>query len=226
MKIVYLGCDLFYKSLKWLANEHTILQHYTFESSSPFDTSKRVREICKKYNINSESEKVSIENIKQHIQDGCELFISAGYGYRIPTQIEGFYGINIHPSLLPNNRGAWPFPHIILTGQNKTGVTIHKLSEQFDAGDILIQKEFEVYQNENIYTLIEKSNDVGAELLQTVVNDFATYWENAFPQNFCGEGNYIKGYQQSQMIITHDMDDDIKDKIIRAFGSDVIVTGG
>ena len=54
--------------------------------------------------------------------------------------------VNAHPSLLPHWRGPSPVQNTILAGDKITGVTIHMVSDKFDSGDILSQKErfFEV----------------------------------------------------------------------------------
>ncbi|WP_353530035.1 formyltransferase family protein [Maccoyibacter intestinihominis] len=36
------------------------------------------------------------------------------------------------------------------------GVTLHKLSEQFDAGDILLQEKIKIEQEDHLVTLLEK----------------------------------------------------------------------
>ena len=51
------------------------------------------------------------------------------------------YGvINCHPSLLPLHRGANPYFWQIYSGDKKAGVTFHLMDENFDTGDILLQK--------------------------------------------------------------------------------------
>jgi len=55
------------------------------------------------------------------------------------------YGvINCHPSLLPNHRGANPYFWAIYSGDTKTGVTFHKMTEKFDSGEILMQAAFDI----------------------------------------------------------------------------------
>ncbi len=52
--------------------------------------------------------------------------------------------INCHPSLLPKHRGANPYFWAIYSGEEKTGVTFHRMNENFDTGDILMQAAFRV----------------------------------------------------------------------------------
>ena len=48
---------------------------------------------------------------------------------------------NIHTSLLPRYRGAAPIQHAILNGDDTTGVSIQKIVQKMDAGDLCLQKE-------------------------------------------------------------------------------------
>ncbi len=47
---------------------------------------------------------------------------------------------NVHASLLPKYRGAAPIQRAIENGEKETGITIYKMAEALDAGDIAIQK--------------------------------------------------------------------------------------
>jgi methionyl-tRNA formyltransferase len=68
----------------------------------------------------------------------------ASYGKIIPQTIldlPKFGTLNIHPSLLPKYRGATPLESALLSGDEKTGVTIMILDALMDHGPILAQKE-------------------------------------------------------------------------------------
>lgn len=52
--------------------------------------------------------------------------------------------LNIHPSLLPEYRGAAPVQRAIMEGETKTGVTVFRLVEEMDAGPIALQEEFPI----------------------------------------------------------------------------------
>ena len=69
-----------------------------------------------------------------------DLFVVAAYGKIIPKSILDIpkFGIlNVHPSLLPKFRGPSPIQSFILSGEEKTGVTIMLMDEQVDHGSIL-----------------------------------------------------------------------------------------
>ena len=90
------------------------------------------------------------------IKDACgaDFVISFGYRYIIPANVIEAYGdnmINLHISFLPWNKGADPNLWSFLE-YTKKGVTIHKISEKLDGGDILIQKEIVFGDNETLKT--------------------------------------------------------------------------
>ena len=93
-----------------------------------------------------------------------------------------FKGVNVHPALLPIGRGAWPYPCTILKGLKKDGVTLHKIAEGFDTGDILLQASYKVSSRETLDTLTKKSQKLGIRLVKKLLADFNGFWDNAKPQ--------------------------------------------
>jgi methionyl-tRNA formyltransferase len=97
-----------------------------------------------------------------------DLLISASYGQKIPSDLIHMCpmgGINIHPSLLPRWRGAYPVPWTILSGDSQTGVTLITLADKFDQGLILSQQKIPVTKNDVAETLRKKLFSIGADLL-------------------------------------------------------------
>lgn len=89
---------------------------------------------------------------------GADFIISFGYRHIIPADIIEKYGrriINLHISFLPWNKGADPNLWSFLENTKK-GVTIHRVSEELDGGDILIQKETVFGEGETLRTSYDK----------------------------------------------------------------------
>ena len=63
--------------------------------------------------------------------------------------------INFHPALLPINRGWFPHVHSIIDG-SPLGVTLHKLSEKADTGDIWVQKEVIIRETEGAKEIYDR----------------------------------------------------------------------
>lgn len=102
----------------------------------------------------------------------ADLAICAAYGKIIPTHvIEKFpFGIlNIHPSLLPQFRGASPIQATLLEGMSQTGVTVIKMDADLDHGPIVSSFKSEVLETDTNETLrdrlFQESVDFLLELL-------------------------------------------------------------
>jgi len=100
-----------------------------------------------------------------------DLFIVADYGKIIPKSVLDLpkYGtINVHPSLLPKFRGPSPIQSFILSGEEKTGVTIMLMDEEVDHGAILSQQK---YQGSTLILpkMEENLAELGGEMLVEVI---------------------------------------------------------
>lgn len=80
---------------------------------------------------------------------------------KIPT--EGF--VNVHSSLLPAYRGSAPINHAIINGEPETGITIMKLNEGMDTGDIILQETTPIESDDNAMTLHNRLSALGSKLL-------------------------------------------------------------
>jgi methionyl-tRNA formyltransferase len=65
--------------------------------------------------------------------------------------------INRHNALLPKNRGRLTPFWVLFKEERETGVSIHFVTEEIDAGDIIIQKRFVVENNDNFNKLVKKN---------------------------------------------------------------------
>ena len=72
--------------------------------------------------------------------------------------------INVHGSLLPLYRGASPMQQSIIDGQATVGVSTMRLVKRMDAGDILLQAETPLGENETYGELSERLAKLGADL--------------------------------------------------------------
>lgn len=74
-------------------------------------------------------------------------------------------GINLHGSLLPKYRGQAPVNWAIINGEAETGVTLHYMIEEADAGDIVAQSPVPIGEEDTALDLYKKIIAAGAELL-------------------------------------------------------------
>ncbi len=90
-----------------------------------------------------------------------DLIVLAGFLWRIPaTLIEAFPDriINIHPALLPRHggKGMWGrhvHETVLAAGETESGITIHRVNEHYDEGDILLQARCPVLRGDSVETL-------------------------------------------------------------------------
>ncbi len=82
------------------------------------------------------------------------------------------YGcIGMHPTLLPIGRGRAAIPWAILKGLEKTGVTMFKLDEGIDTGDIIGQGIIDLEKDITATELYKKVNDMHITLISKYWND-------------------------------------------------------
>ena len=81
------------------------------------------------------------------------------------TRTSAVWLINVHASLLPKYRGAAPINWAIARGEKVTGVTIMRMDEGMDTGDILLTREMPIEYDDTGETLTGKLSLAGAELL-------------------------------------------------------------
>ena len=97
-----------------------------------------------------------------------EVMVTCAYGQIISQSILDIpkHGvINVHASLLPLFRGSSPIQWAILTGQERTGVSIMRTALQVDSGDVLLQKSVSIGDNETAGELFDRLAKLGAEAL-------------------------------------------------------------
>lgn len=94
--------------------------------------------------------------------------IVVGYGRIIPKwmlELPQHGNINLHASLLPKYRGAAPIQWAIANGESVTGVTTMRIDEGLDTGDILLQQELAILDEDTSETLSPRLAAIGAGLM-------------------------------------------------------------
>lgn len=76
---------------------------------------------------------------------------------------------NLHGSLLPQYRGAAPIQRAVMAGERTTGVTTFFLERKVDTGQMILQREMEIGENETAGDVHDRMMELGAEVvLETV----------------------------------------------------------
>ena len=176
MKIVFMGTPLAaVPSLQQILDDgHEIVAVYT-QPDKPAGRGKSLRE--------SEVKKFAVENnlpiyqptkiktaeaaadFKSH---NADLAVVVAYGRILPESfLNAFPGgcVNVHFSLLPKYRGAAPVNWAIVNGEKKTGITTMRMDAGLDTGDILLQTETAIGDDEDAIELMARLSFEGARLL-------------------------------------------------------------
>ncbi len=99
---------------------------------------------------------------------GADIHVIVAYGQIMPGPVIDLpprRSLNVHFSLLPLYRGASPVAWAIRNGETKTGVTIFRLNEKMDEGDILASANAEILPGDTAGSLETRLARLGADLL-------------------------------------------------------------
>jgi phosphoribosylglycinamide formyltransferase 1 len=114
-----------------------------------------------------------LANVQHHQPD---LVVLAGFMKVLPANfVSALKGklINIHPSLLPEFKGAHAVRDALQAGATKTGVTIHYVDEGVDTGEIIVQSEVSIEPNDTEAVLHERIKKIEHELLASTIEQIA-----------------------------------------------------
>lgn len=127
-----------------------------------------------------ESKEKSRENFDKRVSEeveksGAEIICLAGFMRLLsPWFVQRWFDrlINIHPSLLPEFKGADAVGDAIKAGAKKSGCTVHFVSEEMDSGPIIKQAQVQVSEDDTKETLaakiLKKEHEIYPQALQEV----------------------------------------------------------
>jgi phosphoribosylglycinamide formyltransferase-1 len=125
------------------------------------------------FETRQEYDAVLAERVAAH---GAELVVGAGY-LRIltPVFLKRFpMIINVHPSLLPEFKGLRAIQQALEAGVERTGVTVHVMVEDVDAGPVIRQEVVPILPDDTAEKLYERMHPVGNRLLAGAIADY--FW--------------------------------------------------
>lgn len=103
-----------------------------------------------------------------------DILLVFAYGQYIPSKVCGtppWGAINLHPSLLPLYRGASPIQTALLHSDEITGLSVIRVAEKMDAGDILRQTMLAVDPDDTSETLHQRFARLAAEEILHALRD-------------------------------------------------------
>ena len=91
-----------------------------------------------------------------------------------PVFIKAYRGriLNVHPAFLPDFKGAHAIRDAFEAGAKETGVTVHLVTEDVDAGPILAQEKVKISRKDTLTSLEKKIRAVEHRLYPAVIQKF------------------------------------------------------
>ncbi len=97
-----------------------------------------------------------------------DMIVVAAFGQIIPKSVlemAPFGCLNVHGSLLPAYRGAAPIQYAVMNGEKESGVTIMRMGEGLDTGDMISRVVVPLAEDETGGSLFDRLSQAGADLL-------------------------------------------------------------
>ena len=179
--------DFSVAALDALSREHEIVCVYT---RAPKEAGRGKKETKSPVHLWAEAHGVEVRTPKtlRHEDEqrkfralDADVAVVAAYGLILPKPVlEAFPKgcINIHASLLPRWRGAAPIQRAIEAGDDRSGITIMKMDEGLDTGDMLLQGEVVITPETTGGLLHDALAAKGAELIVKALRE----WDRITPQ--------------------------------------------
>jgi len=224
MKIVFMGTpDFAVKALEALAARHEVVCVYTREPQEAGRGKKLTKSPVHKF---AEEHQIPVRTPKTLRSEeaqaalkalNADISVVAAYGLILPKAvIEAFpMGcINIHGSLLPRWRGAAPIQRAIEAGDKESGITIMKVVEKLDAGDMLLKGAVPITAETTGELLHDAMAELGAELIVKALDNWQTLKAEVQDENLV---TYAAKIDKAESKLDFSQPAEILERKIRAF---------
>jgi len=130
--------------------------------------------LCEKEKINYlEVEDKTLYNSKNEIENfNPDYILVNGWGWKIHKEVINLSkkaSLNCHSSYLPYYRGASVYFHVLMNKEKYTGITVHKMTDKIDEGNIIRQKKIYIDKKDTPNSLLEKlAKESGPLLIESI----------------------------------------------------------
>jgi methionyl-tRNA formyltransferase len=122
-------------------------------------------------------------------ESGARLGVVVAFGAILRTDALDALDLgwfNLHYSLLPSWRGAAPVQHALLNSEKITGVTLFRIDEGLDTGDIVNQVAVPIEVTDNSASLLTRLTGIGTSLLLQEIPKLLAGMAKFQPQSVSG----------------------------------------
>ena len=138
---------------------HTAVAQWAMQNNIPYTETE---------NVNTPDMIELIRSLKP------DLMVVIAFGQKICNELidlPKYSAINVHGSVLPKYRGAAPINWAIVNGDKEAGITIIKLAERMDAGEMLGISKCPLEYDDDFQTLHDKLALISAPALEKVIDE-------------------------------------------------------
>jgi methionyl-tRNA formyltransferase len=115
-----------------------------------------------------------------------DMMVVAAYGKILPRRVLALPPLgcfNVHASVLPAYRGPAPVRWAIINGEKTTGITIFRMDEGMDTGDVLVDASLEIDPNETAGELTDRLARLAVRILTPCLRDIVDGKARFVPQD-------------------------------------------
>ena len=180
IRIVFMGTpDFAVTILKHLVDNNYNVVGVITAADKPAGRGRKLNESAvKKYALTQNLKILQPTNLKNEafledlksLNANLQIVVAFRMLPKVVWQMPKFGTFNLHASLLPDYRGAAPIHWAIINGETKTGVSTFFIDDKIDTGEIILQEEISVLNDETVGTLHDKLMFLGADLVAKTVN--------------------------------------------------------
>lgn len=185
MKIIYFGCDPFISCFEQLIKDgHEIVTLFTFHNPHDWYSEEKITQLAKINGVPIRYDRIPDWEADQLFAVGaCDAFLSAEYNWKIPVPARpDFKGVNIHNMLLPESPGFFPIETQLYLRRPYGGITLHKMTSDYDEGDVLYSERYELPVGIEVEEAYARCAEIAKRAVSAVFSNLAAAWENARPQ--------------------------------------------
>lgn len=160
---------------------------------------------AKKFQKNQRFTSLNINKEVARLIKKYDLMISLHCKQIFPKKLlEKVKCVNVHPGLIPYNRGWFPQVFSIINGL-PFGATIHEMDDQIDHGPIIAQKKVRLYPYDTSLSAYERVLQTELKLINKNIEQIINNQYNANEASLKGNINYQKDFERLRHIDLEDI---------------------
>jgi len=212
MRIVFFGFQTWgRKTLQALIDQHhdvpLVITHPASAQSYKAIWSDSVEQLARQHDIPVHlTDRVDAETIDLVKRAEADVIVVNSWYTRMPAELYELppHGtLNFHDSMLPRFTGFSPVLWALISGETEIGLTVHRMDEGLDTGDILVQKSISVGPRDTATDLVTRTIDLIPDVLATALSALESGTATWTPQDKSARTYFHKRSEQDSKIDWH-----------------------